>query len=77
MFLSDSESLSESTPLVDMGVDSLVSVEMRSWFLKELGVDIPVMKILGGASITELVDGVQDNLPHELLSQLEKVNGNR
>ncbi|KAI9925937.1 hypothetical protein MW887_005743 [Aspergillus wentii] len=69
MFLSESDALSDSTPLVDMGVDSLVGVEMRSWFLKELGVDIPVMKILGGASIAELVDGVLDNLSQELLEK--------
>ncbi|KAE8154018.1 hypothetical protein BDV25DRAFT_168001 [Aspergillus avenaceus] len=62
MFLSESDALSESTPLVDMGVDSLVGVEMRSWFLKELGVDVPVMKILGGASIAELIDGVFQDL---------------
>ncbi|KAJ5087476.1 type I iterative polyketide synthase [Penicillium angulare] len=65
-FLSDSDSLYNATPLVDMGVDSLVAVEVRSWFLKELGVDIPVMKILGGASIADLVDAVVQELPQEL-----------
>lgn len=72
MFLSDSDGLSETTPLVDTGVDSLVSVEIRAWFLKELGVDVPVMKILGGASIAELVDGVLDHLPRELLDRLQR-----
>jgi hypothetical protein len=77
MFLGDSESLSETTPLVDMGVDSLVSVEMRAWFLKEVGVDLPVMTILGGASIAELVDRVLIDLPQDLLIHLEKPAGTK
>lgn len=54
-----------------MGVDSLVAVEVRSWFLKELAVDVPVMKILGGASITDLVEVVAQKLPQELLTRLD------
>lgn len=41
-------------PLIDLGVDSLVAVEVRSWFMKELNVDMPVLKVLGGASISDL-----------------------
>lgn len=37
-----------------IGIDSLVAVEIRSWFLKELNVDVPVLKIIGGDSIAEL-----------------------
>ncbi|EAW08950.1 putative polyketide synthase [Aspergillus clavatus NRRL 1] len=70
-FLSDTDSLYDTTPLVDMGVDSLVAVEMRSWFLKELAVDVPVMKILGGASISDLVEVVVQKLPQELMSRLD------
>lgn len=54
-----------------MGVDSLVAVEVRSWFLKELAVDVPVMKILGGASLTDLVEVVVQKLPQELLTRLD------
>ncbi|KAK3292393.1 KR domain-containing protein [Chaetomium fimeti] len=71
MFLPEGDPLSETTPLVDMGVDSLVGVEMRSWFLQELGVDVPVMKILGGASISDLAEGVMQNLPSEIKSRIE------
>jgi hypothetical protein len=70
-FLSDSDSLYDTTPLVDMGVDSLVAVEVRSWFLKELAVDVPVMKILGGASVTDLVEVVVQKLPQELLTRFD------
>lgn len=70
MFLSDSDNLSETTPLVDLGVDSLVAVELRFWFLKELTIDMPVMKILGGASISELVAGVLEQLPEEISTKV-------
>lgn len=70
MFLPEGDSLSETTPLVDVGVDSLVGVEMRSWFLQELGVDVPVMKILGGASVSDLVEGVMQDLPEEIKSKV-------
>jgi hybrid polyketide synthase/nonribosomal peptide synthetase ACE1 len=42
------------TPLVDLGMDSLVAVEARSWFLKNVKVDIPVLKIVRGSSLTEI-----------------------
>ncbi|KAK5132876.1 hypothetical protein LTR08_008396 [Meristemomyces frigidus] len=45
-----------TTPLIDLGVDSLVAVEIRSWFKLELSVDVAVLKILGGISAQELVE---------------------
>ena len=42
--------------LDQIGIDSLLAVEIRSWFLKILDVNIPVLKILNGASIGELID---------------------
>ncbi|KAI0202910.1 hypothetical protein F4808DRAFT_468089 [Astrocystis sublimbata] len=41
-------------PLVALGIDSLVAVEIRSWFLKEISVEVPVLRILGGASLTQI-----------------------
>ena len=38
-----------------LGVDSLVAVDIRSWFLRELQVDIPVLKILGGATVGNMI----------------------
>jgi short-subunit dehydrogenase/acyl carrier protein len=40
----ESNALPDSTPLVDFGMDSLVAVEIRSWFLKELEVEVPVLR---------------------------------
>ncbi|RYP52198.1 hypothetical protein DL768_002589 [Monosporascus sp. mg162] len=41
-------------PLIDLGVDSLLAVEIRTWFLHEVGIDLPILKILSGASTGEL-----------------------
>lgn len=47
----------------ELGVDSLVAVDIRSWFLKEPGVDLPVLKILNSASVRELILSAQQLLP--------------
>ncbi|EOD43327.1 putative lovastatin nonaketide synthase protein [Neofusicoccum parvum UCRNP2] len=51
----------------DLGIDSLVAVTIRSWFSKELGVDMPVMKILGGATVGSILDYAVERLPADLL----------
>lgn len=53
--------------LIELGVDSLVAVEIRSWFLKETSVDVAVLKILGGASTVELCKHAVDQMPRHLL----------
>lgn len=53
-------------PLVELGIDSLVAVEVRSWFLKEVKVDIPVLKIVGGASAWDLCERAFEKLPQEM-----------
>jgi len=49
--------------LTDMGVDSLVSIEIRNWWRMGLGLDISVLEIMGAGSIERLgalaVDGLQ------------------
>ena len=40
--------------IVELGVDSLAAVEVRSWIWKALGQDVAVMKILGGSTIAKL-----------------------
>lgn len=47
----------------DLGVDSLVAVEIRSWFLKELQIEVPVFKILSGGLVQELLDHAVENMP--------------
>ncbi|PTB70126.1 hypothetical protein BBK36DRAFT_1107986 [Trichoderma citrinoviride] len=47
-------SIQVSQSLMNLGVDSLIAVEIRSWFLKELDVDVPVLRVLSGASVSDL-----------------------
>lgn len=50
----------------DLGVDSLIAVDIRAWFLKELEIDMPVLKILGGTKLTDLVSFAVEKLPEHL-----------
>lgn len=64
--------LDQYVPVIDHGIDSLVAVEVRSWFVKELKVDMPVLKILGGGSIADLSEQALKQLPEKALSSIGK-----
>lgn len=51
-------------PMHVAGVDSLVAVEVRTWFNKGLGVDVTVFEILGNESISEMSLKVAGKSPH-------------
>ncbi len=53
--------------LDELGADSLVAVDIRSWFLKELAVDLPVLKILNSPSVRELLVSAQELLPESAI----------
>ena len=65
------DEVSETISLVEQGVDSLVAVEVRSWFLKELDIDMPVLKVLGGSSITDLLEDAIGRLSPNLVPKLD------
>ncbi|GMG48901.1 unnamed protein product [Aspergillus oryzae var. brunneus] len=46
--------IDENKALHEYGVDSLVAVELRSWFSKEMQADVAVFDIMGRATITSL-----------------------
>lgn len=49
-------------PLINMGLDSLMAVELSNRLKSERGVDVPTMKILQGLSISQLVELVLEQL---------------
>ncbi|KAI4141216.1 MAG: hypothetical protein L6R39_005464, partial [Caloplaca ligustica] len=61
---SSRDQIHASQGLIALGVDSLMAVEVRSWFLSELEVDMPVLKLLGGASISEICAEAAKSRPH-------------
>ncbi|KAK3996228.1 hypothetical protein QBC44DRAFT_404939 [Cladorrhinum sp. PSN332] len=59
----------------DTGIDSLVAVEIRAWFQKEMDVDVPVLKILGGATVIDLINFAHEKLPAALTPKLGSSSG--
>lgn len=49
------ETIIPSNSLAAYGLDSLVAVELRNWFLKTVGVDIALFDVLGAKTINSLV----------------------
>ncbi|KAL3459766.1 hypothetical protein BJX64DRAFT_290934 [Aspergillus heterothallicus] len=62
LYLSDGETISPEMPLIDLGIDSLIGVEVRTWLPKELAVDVRALKILGRASASKLAADVLGKL---------------
>ncbi|KAI0855451.1 putative polyketide synthase [Xylaria cubensis] len=69
--------ISPSTALIELGIDSLVAVDMRFWFTRELDLDLPVLKLLGGATVEEMVEDVINRLSPSLTPnvKIEKTEG--
>nr|UOK93122.1 AstA [Aspergillus stellatus] len=71
LHLSENVSVTADSRLTELGADSLVAVDLRTWFLKELQVEIPVLQIQSGASIGELAGSVTAKLPGSLIPNVK------
>ncbi|KAG9723500.1 hypothetical protein KCU73_g13691, partial [Aureobasidium melanogenum] len=73
LHISEDESrVTPETGLTELGIDSLVAVEIRSWFQSELDLDMPVLKILSGASIEKMVEDAFERLSPELTPEVKR-----
>ena len=53
---------------VDLGLDSLISVDIRAWFLKNFQVSIPVLKIMSNdVQMASLAELAAEEIPAELV----------
>jgi nucleoside-diphosphate-sugar epimerase/acyl carrier protein len=59
----------------EIGLDSLVSVDLASWFRKKLQVGIPVLRIMSNESLEALVEHAAEQVPASLLPGLVQENG--
>ncbi|KAK4610729.1 hypothetical protein CLAFUW4_14084 [Fulvia fulva] len=51
----------------DIGLDSLISVDIRSWILKNFEVRVPVLKIMGNDTMADIAELVVEQVPSTLL----------
>jgi mycobactin polyketide synthetase MbtD len=54
--LADTSGLDLDTSLLDLGVDSLLALDLRKKLKKATGHNVPLARILGGATATELIE---------------------
>jgi mycobactin polyketide synthetase MbtD len=64
--LPDATGLDLDTSLLDLGVDSLLAVELRKRLKKATGRTVPLATILGGATATELIEHLESQGKKEL-----------
>ncbi|KAI0506314.1 hypothetical protein F5B22DRAFT_639320 [Xylaria bambusicola] len=60
---------------IDLGIDSLVSIDLRTWFTKNLKVNIPVLKIMGNDPTGDLVSFAINHIPSELVPMMPNRDG--
>ncbi|KAF5023550.1 hypothetical protein F66182_4417 [Fusarium sp. NRRL 66182] len=66
LLLKPQEDLNTSMPLVDLGLDSLVAIELKAWWKQVFAFDISVLEMMGKGSLDVLgqhaADGMMKNL---------------
>ncbi|KAI0112010.1 hypothetical protein GGR51DRAFT_557191 [Nemania sp. FL0031] len=56
----------ERMHLDEMGIDSLLATEIRNWLFKTMEANIPVLKILSGSNISELITITAESIPQSM-----------
>ncbi|KAL9069652.1 MAG: hypothetical protein Q9157_006092 [Trypethelium eluteriae] len=67
------EDIAPTRSMQEYGMDSLVAVEMRNWITNNLGATIPVLEMLGNASLRALSTGIVKKSSMVDATSLEKV----
>ncbi|KAH6637105.1 BcPKS5, polyketide synthase, partial [Chaetomium tenue] len=70
------ETVDPMMSLVELGIDSIMAVDLRTWFLKELDVDVPVLKILSpGETVKSLAEEAMAKIPTEIVDLSKLAEG--
>ncbi|MGC2677774.1 MAG: acyl carrier protein, partial [Mycobacterium sp.] len=54
----DSESIDPAASLIDLGLDSLLALDLRRRLRRAVGYSAPVAAMLGGITVNELIDAL-------------------
>jgi hybrid polyketide synthase / nonribosomal peptide synthetase ACE1 len=54
-----------------LGIDSLVAVDLQSWFRKEIGIVIPTLKILNAPTISSLLQSAEELITPDMTPLLQ------
>jgi mycobactin polyketide synthetase MbtD len=63
LHLGDSVSIDSSASLIDLGVDSLLALDLRKRLRRTVGSSVPVARMLGGITVHELIDALRAGSP--------------
>ncbi len=69
------EKLIPSEPIANLGLDSLMALEIKNSIANDLHVTIPIMQMLKGPVIGEICDEVLEKIAENLLSQKQSPKG--
>jgi aryl carrier-like protein len=64
------DGLDMNTPISSLGVDSLVSIELKEWFKKKIGVEFTVLQLVNAASLRALGEQAASQLKEKLQARL-------
>ncbi|MGD1279511.1 mycobactin polyketide synthase MbtD [Mycobacterium seoulense] len=59
LHLGDAVSIDPSAALIDLGVDSLLALDLRKRLRRTVGSSVPVARMLGGITLNELIDALR------------------
>ncbi|KAJ6002955.1 lovastatin nonaketide synthase [Penicillium sp. IBT 35674x] len=68
------DSIDILSPLIDLGVDSLVALDIRSWFMKSLSVEVPLLEILSGSTVSDIASYATQLLPPQSSSDSARLS---
>ncbi|KAI3394645.1 hypothetical protein diail_2455 [Diaporthe ilicicola] len=64
----------DDTRLDEIGIDSLIGIEISSWLMKNLQFNLPVLKILSGISIGQIVKAAVEGISASMIPQVQQDN---